>query len=394
MSENNKSKHYRMILSGHLAHSVVSILSKIDSDVPAPSDLFKSVNGSKEKNDLGPEPGFWLNDSNLPQYFKTNDTYHHMEAKPILPPMQNLYLHLGSAKWNQYFWDLYHRDQEIENSFEKSDESDIEIEETERSPLDLSGTGDFVTEDEASGIVLGVPENPEERVGILYPLFNNDLDSEGTEENLMEKEFVNSKNVFEQYSSENGFGKYVENDIEKDEFWNGNCEQADNCPGQLQQKIEINENTEKEEVFDESSSGKVFRKKKNKVKDRKPKSKSYKLEGENLKRKSKHGKREKQKYDLGGTEERKTKVKDRQKVLKFEGSGGMINERYPDNLEDKMSRDQTNTKKLHEEEKVYDWNTRMAQGREKLRALSERGDDHMWVFERARARRNLRKDIL
>lgn len=389
--DNTKKVAYnRMVVSGHLAHSVSCVLGKLDSDRPIPADLFKSVNSSDESNDFAPKPGFWLNDWHLPQNFKANDTYYRVETKPIPPPMHNLYLHLGSAKWNQYFWELYHREKEIEDSYEKTYDSDIgdmEVEETERSPLDLNSAGDFVSDEESSGNVLGMPDSPEERVGILYPLFVGDMDGGESAGELLNRKYEDSENFFEQRRSEDIFGKFADSNIEKDECRDESCRKADDTLGHLFQNVE--------KILDGSITVKVPRKKKGKTKDGKRKSKSLKQEAENLKSKSKQSKKEKQRFDFEDTDsenKKKIRVKDTKKKLKSEGSEELLHLNYYVNYDDKLARDQTHNKKRFAEEKFSDWNTRMAQGREKLRALSEKGDDRMWVFERARARRDLRKE--
>ncbi|KAK3919146.1 50S ribosomal protein L15 [Frankliniella fusca] len=187
-----------LIVSGHIAHSVACILGNQDNDKSLPADLFMTVNNTNEKGntDFSPEPTFWLNDWHLPQYFKANDTYYRVESKSVLPPMKSLYLNLGSAKWNHYFWKLYLDDVEGENRKNNVDgfqsqgdritENELESEETERSPLDLLSRGDIISVEESSGNVQNSDENVE--VADIYSQFSIDDDSEQVADVIEEKD--------------------------------------------------------------------------------------------------------------------------------------------------------------------------------------------------------------
>lgn len=208
-----------LIVSGHLAHSVACILGKQDNDKSLPEDLFMTVNSTSEivNPDFSPEPSFWLNDWHLPQYFKANDTYYRVESKPVLPPMRNLFLNLGSAKWNQYFWQLYHHDIEgkkikedrevFQAQGDKVTENELESEETERSPLDLLSSGDLITLEESSGNVENLHENIGEQIEV-FPRFLINEDFEEIADEVEEKEQIDNwgGNYFEVLDGEEYLG--------------------------------------------------------------------------------------------------------------------------------------------------------------------------------------------
>ncbi|XP_034240848.1 uncharacterized protein LOC117645059 [Thrips palmi] len=468
-------QHQQMIVSGHLAHSIACILGKQDNDKSIPVDLFTTLsNGTDEIDAFAPEPGFWLNDWHLPQYLKANETFYRVDTKPVLPPMRNLFLHLGSAKWNQYFWKLYHQDEKDESANKaktrgkvsaeevtRKVSDDLEGEETERSPLDDAHVGDFISIEESSGNIDLVPETPDDDENDpIYPLFVNSL-VETVDEDVDEDDSDYKFEDFGGYFEVLDRNKYFGNDINyhsRYECSDESCRQFQKINAEKIERVDDSIKSKLSELFDENALGGQQKAEAFEVQseefslnepqvDKKPKAKAGKRKysrsnPDGSKGKSKQKKKDKRKSsseDNGLERKKKLKVKDNKKksaggelhyynlddkvlmkkryILESDGdwstrmalnreklralgeksndqilmkdnekkSGGSDLHYY--NLDDKVL-----MKKSYNMESYGDWSTRMALNREKLRALSEKGNDQIWVFERARARRDMREE--
>lgn len=470
----NNIQHQRMIVSGHLAHSIACILGKQDNDRSIPMELYTSLsNGTNEVDSFAPEPGFWLNDWHLPQYLKANETFYRVDTKPVLPPMRSLFLHLGSPKWNQYFWKLYHQDDKVANenkiksreavhveevtpkaSDAKITENDLEREETERSPLDDAHGGDFISIEESSGNIDNIPETPDEENNHRHPHFVNSL-VETLDDDVDDDESDYKFEEFGSYFEVLDRNKYFGNDVNyhsryecSDEscrqFQKMNAEKFEGVDSPMKSKLSVlfdenaSEEPDKRDVLndplEEISLNELQKDKKSKAKA--GKRKYSRADPNGSKTKGKQKKKDKRKSNAGeyGSERtKKSKVRENKrksagselhyfnlddKVLMkksyvMESNGdwnsrmalnreklravsenGNDNEKKPAesdlhyyNLDDKVL-----MKKNFVTESYGDWSTRMALNREKLRALSEKGNDQIWVFERARARRDMREE--
>lgn len=403
-------QHQRMIVSGHLAHSIACILGKQENDRLIPVELLSTLNnGTDEIDAFAPEPGFWLNDWHLPQYLKANETFYRVDVKPVVPPMRNLFLHLGSAKWNQYFWKLYHQEEKDANenkvksnealnidiektarkdSDEKISENDLEREDTERSPLDDNHAADFISLEESSGNIDNIPETSVENNDPIYPLFVNsfvETVDDDVDEDESDGKFEDFGSYFEVLDRNKYFGndanyhsRYECSDESCRQFHKMNAEKIEGIDGPMKSKLSelfdehaIDEEQKREE-FDEKLEEFTLNEP---LKNKKPKSKGGKRkytrsDPDGSKTKSKRKKKDKQMPSLQQNvpeRKKKSKLKDGKKK-----SAG--NELHYYNLDDKVL-----MKKKYIMESDGDWSTRMALNREKLRALSERGDDQIWA---------------
>lgn len=436
-------QHHRMVTSAHIAHAVACILGKQDNERAVPAELF--MNHTKDDvGEFAPEPGFWLNDWHLPQYFRANDTFYRVDSKPDFSPTHKLYLHLGSSKWNEYFWKLRMGNEKVNEgekesrTAEKSSESDLEGEETQRSPLDLSSSVDFISEEESSGNLIelaeelpedGDPfifreiEDPDHSVENLFKLLRADehADAEyisrypgsnsGKATELKKKDQLNewyegvTLEEQENDQPETGYHGFAEDPSGTGEAFDGwymvnaktdklSKENQENMLGIERPGDEKNRKDKVRQFIDEISAddfnyddfGKKFneyfpeKKLKSKVAKRKYKStKQYDNEISNGKLKQKKKPKGRTGLDSGDTEDKKKlKKRDSKKDLKFS---------------DKFLQGSNNRKKRFADLRGTDWNSRMAEGREKLRALNGKGDDQIWLFERAKARRDMREEI-
>lgn len=491
--ELNHKEYQQMIASVYLAHSVAFILGN-------PGNLFFHLNDFRMKgNNFAPEPGFWLNEWNMPQYFKTNDTYYRIDTKPIPPPMQNLFVHLGSAKWNQYFWELYH-DKSIGKKEEDDRDrtmadmkiSDVELEgeETERSPLDSPPMSDLLSSEESSGrpdplFASDLEKDPfendkREPHGNYFEVedgednFERDLDNpsgyecanggcrrfkehflqdeggngeenprrgkliqlfeEFAEDESHNKNLLNMVNMVLSLDSENFREEHPQNLFEhlsrgepKREKETHDSFEETLLKGKLSKlfedfphdksmndgvsdksRLEIHQNTKMDEVqtfntLSEDSEDDFLMygsrdERKTKTKDRKQKNKAAKQNSEELSFKSKQKKKGKGKSNsVKADSESKKKIKKRnlRKHLKLDETRDWVTSdflEYNDGEETFVGKMTGKIKFIEDHDP--DWNTRMARGRERLRALQEKRDKQMWVFERAKARRDMREELL
>lgn len=482
--------YHQLTVSGHLAHSVACIIGKQDQRMVPPEIFFMSNNTNDKSSNFAPEPGFWLNDWHLPQYFKANDTYYRIDSRPVFSPMRNFFLNLGSAKWNEYFWRLYHDANDhnnnidekgsTENYAEKVSSSELDNEETERSPLDGTFSVDLPSVEESSGSASESETNADEQ--LLYPLFVSDL---GTEEEPTEahskleaignyfeildgEDFLDNPSNYEclddgcrpykeqAINQEGKAAKWLErgkliqlyeeaalqetendnqiNAISHENFLpqeqKGRFEASSSSIlkhkgglgdsfgkslsggklGKLFEEAGLQESQSDEadadvivEVLDDQGVGGVsgadtvaryelknelFFNDSQEEKELKPKDakKKQRMNKSKLKKKGK----EKKSYDKADSDDKKRrKRKGHKKEPKVEDKDIWSDVSSP---EDEVIWEKSSGKKKTREEHIADWNTRMAKGREELRALNKEGDDQMWVFERAKARRGMREE--